>query len=302
MENLAYLHLAASYEATSSVELVPAGQTPKLFSQLDRARLSSRFLIRLLTVLASLTAITLADHVLALPLRLEDEGPEVEALQRCLVDQNYLDTSTFGYFGSKTEAAVLQFQKESGLTADGVVGSATASALNCGQLGSTSTSASAYYNEPNNFSSEYYDNTVSSGTLDLNDRGPAVEELQRRLSTLGYDPGPVDGEFGPTTQQAVIQFQRDRNLEPDGVVGSATWSRLGGSPNSSIAFGPGGGRGESVRPAEEFSVLELQRRLKARGFYPGPLDGDMGPGTQRAIAAAQRFYGVSDRDVRNGRF
>ncbi|HEY9750652.1 MAG TPA: peptidoglycan-binding protein [Allocoleopsis sp.] len=250
-----------------------------------------------------MTTITLAGYVLALPLELEDTGPEVEALQRCLVERNYLDTSTFGYFGSKTKAAVLLFQQESGLLDDGVVGSETARALNCPELNSALVSAAPYYSsEPSSFDSEIYSSPVGEETLTLNDRGPAVVALQNRLTDLGYDPGPVDGEFGSRTQQAVIQFQLDRNLEADGVVGSATWARLGGFPNSSIAFETTGGRGERVWPAEEFSVLELQRRLKARGFYPGPLDGSMGPGTQRAIAAAQRFYGVSDRDVRNGRF
>lgn len=304
MENLAYFHLASSYEAPLSVESVPAGQNLKLLSQLNWARLSSQFLIRLLTVLVSLTTIALADQVLALPLQPGDEGSEVEALQRCLIDQNYLDTSTLGYFGPKTEAAVLQFQQESSLLADGIVGSETAQALNCAALSSNSLPATSYYsNEPSSFSSAPYSSTGDGTTLALGASGPAVEELQSRLRNSGYDPGSVDGVFGPATEQAVILFQQSRGLVADGVVGSATQASLGLSfSNTSVAFGPSGGRGEDVRSAQEFGVLELQRRLKARGFYPGPLDGDMGPGTQRAIAAAQRFYGVSDRDVRNGRF
>ncbi|MEP0870817.1 peptidoglycan-binding protein [Trichocoleus desertorum AS-A10] len=309
MENLAYLHLVSSYEAPPRVELFPAAKTLELFSDLNWAKLSSGFLIRLLTVIAGLAVLTLADHVLALPLQREDEGPEVEVLQRCLVEQNYLDTSTFGYFGSKTEAAVVQFQQDSGLTADGVVGSTTARALNCAQLSSSSVSATSYYSsEPSNFGSEFYNSAVDQATVSLGDRGATVEDLQRRLNTLGYYFEPIDGVFGPATEQAVIQFQRDRNLTGDGVVGSGTWASLGRSssfdtarsPNSGL--GQGGYLGENARPAQKFSVLELQRRLKARGFYPGALDGSMGPTTQRAIAAAQRFYGVSDRDVRNGRF
>ena len=304
MENLAYLHLAASYEAGPSVEPFPADNSLSLCVELDWGRLSGALLLRLLTVISSLTVLTLSNYVLALPLQLEDEGPEVEALQRCLVEQNYLDTSTLGYFGPKTETAVLRFQQERGLLADGIVGSETAQALNCSELSSNSLPATSYYsNEPSSFSSAPYSSTGDGSTLALGASGPAVEELQSRLSRLGYNPGTVDGVFGPTTQQAVIEFQRDRGLEADGVVGSGTWASLGGrSPNSSISYAPGGGRGEGARPADKYSVLELQRRLKARGFYPGPLDGSLGPTTQRAIAAAQQFYGVSDRDVRNGRF
>jgi cell wall-associated NlpC family hydrolase len=36
----------------------------------------------------------------------------------------------------------------------------------------------------------------------------------------------VDGEFGPRTRAAVIAFQRDHGLTPDGVVGKGTWGKL----------------------------------------------------------------------------
>lgn len=39
-------------------------------------------------------------------------------------------------------------------------------------------------------------------------------------------------------------------------------------------------------------VLELQRRLQARGLEPGPLNGRWTPETERALESAQRAYGV----------
>jgi peptidoglycan hydrolase-like protein with peptidoglycan-binding domain len=50
--------------------------------------------------------------------------------------------------------------------------------------------------------------------------------LQERLRTLGFFSGTVDGVFGEATQAAVKSAQRNFNLEPDGIVGSATWSAL----------------------------------------------------------------------------
>ncbi|QUL98658.1 MAG: N-acetylmuramoyl-L-alanine amidase [Candidatus Fermentithermobacillus carboniphilus] len=56
--------------------------------------------------------------------------------------------------------------------------------------------------------------------------GQAVLTLQERLKDLGYDPGPVDGIFGPWTDAAVRTFQRHNGLYVDGVVGPITWAAL----------------------------------------------------------------------------
>ncbi len=56
--------------------------------------------------------------------------------------------------------------------------------------------------------------------------GPLVELLQTALSRAGYDPGPVDGIFGPKTRNAVLAFQRLSGLQADGVVGPLTHQAL----------------------------------------------------------------------------
>jgi hypothetical protein len=50
--------------------------------------------------------------------------------------------------------------------------------------------------------------------------------VQTLLRGLGYDSGPVDGDYGPVTQRAVRRFQTDERLTVDGVVGPQTWSAL----------------------------------------------------------------------------
>ena len=54
-----------------------------------------------------------------------------------------------------------------------------------------------------------------------------VREIQSLLASRGFDPGPADGIFGPRTTAAVIRFQEQLGLVPDGVVGTLTREALG---------------------------------------------------------------------------
>jgi GH25 family lysozyme M1 (1,4-beta-N-acetylmuramidase) len=56
--------------------------------------------------------------------------------------------------------------------------------------------------------------------------GSDVADLQARLIGRGFDPGPVDGLFGPQTDRAVRLFQRAAGVEIDGIVGPVTWEAL----------------------------------------------------------------------------
>lgn len=63
-------------------------------------------------------------------------------------------------------------------------------------------------------------------------RGSDVAEVQTRLKSWGYNPGPVDGIFGGMTLNAVIQFQKARGLISDGIVGPITYNELQKSPSA----------------------------------------------------------------------
>ena len=54
-----------------------------------------------------------------------------------------------------------------------------------------------------------------------------IKRVQERLNELGYDCGVADGIKGSQTEQAIKDFQSDKGLEADGIVGPATRSALG---------------------------------------------------------------------------
>jgi peptidoglycan hydrolase-like protein with peptidoglycan-binding domain len=72
---------------------------------------------------------------------------------------------------------------------------------------------------------------ADAAKLKMGDKGGRVELLQQALNAL-LKPSPkldADGDFGPMTQQAVIQFQKAHGLKGDGVVDATTSEALGAS-------------------------------------------------------------------------
>lgn len=227
-------------------------------------------------------------------LRLDDQGDRVTALQNRLQELNYYTGPITGFFGSLTEDAVIRFQQGNGLTPDGIVGSDTQNAL--GRNGRQATlpavpipQTSSTVPIPQTSFGLDTPTATSSPTLRRGDEGTAVATLQTRLRELGFYRGTVTGQFDAQTEAAVIEYQRSRGLEADGIVGGQTASAL------NLATLP---ETEDGR----YSVLELQRRLRDLRLYAGPLDGRLGPETRTAIQAAQARFNVSEGDIVNGRF
>src|SRR5262249_59843717 len=57
--------------------------------------------------------------------------------------------------------------------------------------------------------------------------GSEVAKLQAQLQDLGFNPGPIDGRFGPATEAAVLAFQKSAGLLADGIAGPRTQGALG---------------------------------------------------------------------------
>jgi len=126
-------------------------------------------------------------------------------------------------------------------------------------------------------------------------RGPAVEDIQRRLLSLGYDLGPtgVDGVFLGLTTEAVRAFQLEHELSEDGVVGDETWSAL---VDAGFTFGD---RTLYLRLPHfhGHDVLVLQGALNVLGFAAGATDSIFGAYTERALREFQRNAGLPDDGI-----
>lgn len=67
---------------------------------------------------------------------------------------------------------------------------------------------------------------TSDRLVALNAGSADVVEVQCVLISHGFDPGRVDGLYGPHTEQAVKQLQSGGGEVVDGIVGPKTWALL----------------------------------------------------------------------------
>lgn len=57
--------------------------------------------------------------------------------------------------------------------------------------------------------------------------GEEVQKLQKKLAKKGFNPGAIDGVFGPQTEAALADFQAQQGLLVDGELGPITRKALG---------------------------------------------------------------------------
>jgi peptidoglycan hydrolase-like protein with peptidoglycan-binding domain len=127
--------------------------------------------------------------------------------------------------------------------------------------------------DPANFVTLYRDDT---------DADPAsgwVSYLQQRLQDKGFDPGPIDGLFGPRTEAAVKAAQTWAGIKEDGVVGNATWGVLhdafgipGGTNRANPHHGHGGGGGGGGGGSDKHDLTADRIFFSTTPFYSPDTD------------------------------
>ena len=128
---------------------------------------------------------------------------------------------------------------------------------------------------------------LGAGYATATAEAPPVRALQLRLRSLGWQPGRVDGLFGPRTERAVIRFQQAAGLAADGVVGPHTRRAIQHALDGPLRRGDG-----YAQPAGSPRVSSLQRVLRRKGLRPGPVDGHFGPRTEAAVIRLEQRRGL----------
>jgi peptidoglycan hydrolase-like protein with peptidoglycan-binding domain len=130
----------------------------------------------------------------ALPL---EKNPNIEEVQKLLSIYGYDPGSIDGILGRRTRDAVERFQVDNGLKPTRFVDEDTWKKLSIFKV--------------NGF--------IKEGELN-------ITLLQTVLKDAGFNPGSMDGKFGPKTKEAVITFQKAHDLKADAKVGYKTLSAL----------------------------------------------------------------------------
>ncbi|MGA9745917.1 MAG: peptidoglycan-binding protein [Nocardioides sp.] len=123
------------------------------------------------------------------------------------------------------------------------------------------------------------------------DTGAGVAEIRARLALLHLvgDDAATDDQFDEALDQAVRDFQQQRGLVVDGIVGPITYRML------EEARWRLGDRLLTYVPSAVLSgddVVALQQRLLDLGFQVGRIDGRFGGQTELAVREFQRNVGV----------
>ena len=142
-----------------------------------------------------------------------------------------------GYFGPNTKNAVQAYQRKRGLAADGIVGPKTWAAINGNkQPNPTPKPAPKPASKAPKFPLPrgHYFGPQSGPNRSVSGYHGNREHLrtwQRQMLKRGWSGlGAADGLYGAKTKRVAQQFQREKGLAVDGLIGAATWAAAWSEP------------------------------------------------------------------------
>ncbi len=255
------------------------------------SRLPARLITRLLSVVISLMLLTMASAAMAL-LAEGDSGDAVRDLQNRLAVEQCYNGPISGYFGSLTQQGVIACQQKFGLTPDGVVGPKTMAVLD-GMVGLG----------PNANPNQTTVAKSNPDELQQGSRGDRVIALQQQLQALNLYNGSIDGDFGPMTEAALVQFQRSYGLVQTGVFGQLERQVIATAQPEQRQPGIGG-PADSVIKRNQLTLGDagedvklLQARLRELRHFDSAPTGYFGDVTKYAVKSFQTASSIAPSGV-----
>ena len=213
-------------------------------------------------------------------------GSTVRALQEALTELDYYNNTVDSKFGAGTKNAVLAFEKENNLTADGVADPEMQLLLFEGRPKNVRGYRKRVKTVP----------PVVGITIRSGDTGEVVEKMQKRLAELGYYTGTVSAVCDRATISALKAFQGKMGITKDGVATPDVLTILYGAtavssgevvtPTPTPTVAP---PTDTLRKGDQGTdVKTVQQRLKDLGYFSGTVDGKFGDATVKALQAFQK--------------
>ena len=271
----------------TTTEAVKAFQRANYLSADGQAGVQTQKKLYSTTAVYSKTPVTTANPDQPRALTVGMTGNDVYALQERLIELRYLSGVADGVFGEETRQALIAYQKNNNLTADGEAGLATLKKL-------AGSSKAATKNTPTKA-------PVRTIAMREGDTGDDVYSLQARLFELGYYEGRIDGRYSAETTAAVIRFQEDNGLTADGMAGKGTLARMETAEKArketdkadTETSGQTGTFETLRRGSKGDGVLVMQQYLHDFGYLSGEPDGQFGAATERAVKLFQEANGMT---------
>ncbi|MEG2686595.1 MAG: peptidoglycan-binding protein, partial [Christensenellaceae bacterium] len=216
-------------------------------------------------------------------LQVGDEDKWVVDLQKKLNTLDYLKVPATGYFGTDTQNAVVKFQQDSKINADGKAGPATRKLLFGDNFSEIDSSRTVSSNSPSKASEQTTAKSnktnVSADTLNPGDKGDQISELQTKLKELEYyEYASITGYYGPVTEDAVKKFQRTNDITVDGVMGTGSLELLNSDKAKYYMMYPGDNGND---------IKTMQEQLSKLGYFNANATGYYGPVTEDSVKLFQ---------------
>jgi len=200
-----------------------------------------------------------------------DLAYSVRNIQQLLNQLGYDAGTPDGSMGFKTHNAIRAFEKDAQLP---ITGEASASLFQRLQQATA---------EEQGGQTSAVGRSTATGDVPL--RSADVQQLEKDLKVLGYNPGSADGVYDHKTRTAIQRYQQDHAMTVDGLATPSLLASLDSDVQGQVS---GGGSGLS--PAR---TVRLQQALGAQGYYQGGPTGIYDQDTRDAVRDYQRASGLS---------